>query len=128
MSAPTTLAELFRSLGLTLTVRAAADEDEDGSWACTLTRPDGVTHEIESVTFFDVDPDTGEEWVVEPTPSRVLSVLAGGDTELEDGEDEDEEADEDEAGARADSETAARAFLGDDAYETLLRLDAEELE
>jgi hypothetical protein len=124
MSAPTTLAELFRSLGLTLTVRAAADEDEDGSWACTLTRPDGVTHEIESVTFFDVDPDTGEEWVVEPTPSRVLSVLAGGDTELENGE----EADEDEAAALADSETAARAFLGDEAYETLLRLDAEELE
>ena len=58
MSAPTTLAELFRSLGLTLTVRAA--EDEDGSWACTLTRPDGAIHEVESVTFFDVDPDTGE--------------------------------------------------------------------
>ena len=73
---PTTLAELFRSLGLSLTVRAIEDEDE--AWACTLTRPDGTTHEIESVSFFDVDPDTGEEWIVEPTPSRVLSVLAGG--------------------------------------------------
>jgi hypothetical protein len=122
MSAPTTLAELFRSLGLTLTVRAADDEDEDGSWACTLTRPDGATHEVESVTFFDVDPDTGEEWVVEPTPSRVLSVLAGGDAELEEGEQGDE------AAALADSEAAARAFLGDEAYETLLRLDAEDLE
>jgi len=124
MSAPTTLAELFRSLGLTLTVRAAEDEDEDGSWACTLTRPDGAAHEVESVTFFDVDPDTGEEWVVEPTPSRVLSVLAGGDAELEGGE----EADEDEAAALVDSEAAARAFLGDEAYATLLRLDAEGLE
>ena len=122
MSAPTTLVELFRSLGLTLTVRVVEDEDEDGAWACTLTRPDGATHEVESVTFFDVDPDTGEEWVVEPTPSRVLSVLAGGDAELEDG------VDEDEAAALADSEAAARAFLGDEAYETLLRLDAEELE
>ena len=122
MSAPTTLAELFRSLGLSLTVRAA--DDEDGSWACTLTRPDGATHVVESVTFFDVDPDTGEEWVVEPTPSRVLSVLAGGDAEPEDGE----EADEDEAAALAESEAAARAFLGDEAYETLVRLDAEELE
>ena len=122
MSAPTTLAELFRSLGLTLTVRAA--EDEDGSWACTVTRPDGAIHEVESVTFFDVDPDTGEEWVVEPTPSRVLSVLAGGDAELEGGED----ADEDEAAALADSEAAARAFLGDEAYATLLRLDAEGME
>jgi hypothetical protein len=122
MSAPTTLAELFRSLGLTLTVRAAEDEDEDGSWACTLTRPDGAIHEVESVTFFDVDPNTGEEWVVEPTPSRVLSVLAGGDAELEGGEEEDE------AAALADTEAAARAFLGEEAYETLLRLDAEELE
>ena len=120
MSAPTTLAELFRSLGLTLTVRVA--EDEDDAWACTLTRPDGAMHEVESVTFFDVDPDTGEEWVVEPTPSRVLSVLAGGDAELEDGEEEDE------AAALADTEAAARAFLGDEAYETLLRLDAEGLE
>ena len=120
MSAPTTLAELFRSLGLSLTIRAA--EDEEGSWACTLTRPDGALHEVESVTFFDVDPDTGEEWIVEPTPSRVLSVLAGGDAELEDGDEGDE------AAALADSEAAARRFLGDEAYETLLRLDAEELE
>ncbi len=117
---PTTLAELFRSLGLSLTVRAIDDEDE--AWACTLTRPDGATHEIESVSFFDVDPDTGEEWIVEPTPSRVLSVLAGGDAEIEDGEDGDEEA------ALADTEAAARGFLGDEAYETLLRLDAEGLE
>lgn len=122
MSAPTTLAELFRSLGLTLTVRSAADEDD--AWACTLTRPDGALHEVESVTFFDVDPDTGEEWVVEPTPSRVLSVLAGGDAEPEDGG----EVDEDDAKALADAEAAARRFLGDEAYETLLRLDAEELE
>ncbi len=122
MSAPTTLAELFRSLGLTLAVRSAADEDD--AWACTLTRPDGALHEVESVTFFDVDPDTGEEWVVEPTPSRVLSVLAGGDAEPEDGG----EVDEDDAKALADAEAAARRFLGDEAYETLLRLDAEELE
>jgi len=122
MSAPTTLAELFRSLGLTLTVRSAADEDD--AWACTLTRPDGALHEVESVTFFDVDPDTGEEWVVEPTPSRVLSVLAGGDAEPEDGD----EVDEEEAAALADAEAAARKFLGDEAYETLLRVDAEGLE
>ena len=117
---PTTLAELFRSLGLTLTVRA--DEDEAEAWACTLTRPDGVTHEIESVSFFDVDPDTGDEWIVEPTPSRVLSVLAGVDAEIEDGEDGDVEA------ALADTEAAARRFLGDAAYEILLVLDAEGLE
>ena len=122
MSAPTTLAELFRSLGLSLTVRAATDEDD--AWACTLTRPDGATHEVESVTFFDVDPDTNEEWLVEPTPSRVLSVLAGGDAEIEDGEGETEIG----ADALADTEAAARTFLGDEAYETLLRLDAEELE
>ena len=120
MSAPTTLAELFRSLGLTLTVRSA--EDEDDAWACTLVRQDGAIYEVESVTFFDVDPDTGEEWVVEPTPSRVLSVLAGGDAELEDGEDGDE------AAALADTEAAARSFLGDEAYDTLIRLDADELE
>ena len=119
MSAPTTLAELFRSLGLTVTVRAA--EDEEDAWACTLTRPDGGTHEVESVTFFDVDPDTGDEWIVEPTPSRVLSVLAGGDAEFEGDEG-------DEAAAVADAEAAARQFLGDEAYETLVRLDAEALE
>ncbi len=64
----TTIGELFRSLGLTLTVRSVADEDE--AWACTLTRPDGKTYEIESVSFFDVDPETGDEWIVEPSPSR----------------------------------------------------------
>lgn len=122
MSAPTTLAELFRSLGLTLTVRSAADEDD--AWACTLTRPDGALHEVESVSFFDVDPDTGEEWVVEPTPSRVLSVLAGGDAEPEEGD----EVDDEDAAALADAEAAARKFLGDEAYETLLRVDAEGLE
>jgi hypothetical protein len=74
---PTTPAELFRSLDLTLTVRAAADEDD--AWMCVLARPDGRTYEIESVTFFDVDPDTGDEWTVEPEPTRVLGVLAGGD-------------------------------------------------
>jgi hypothetical protein len=131
MSAPTTLAELFRSLGLSLTVRSAADEDD--AWACTLTRPDGAIHEVESVTFFDVDPDTGEEWVVEPTPSRVLSVLAGGDAEDdgEEGEDDGEGNDGDaaeDAAALADAEAAARKFLGDEGYETLLRLDAEGLE
>jgi len=118
--APTTLAELFRSLGLSMTVRA--DEAEAEAWACTLTRPDGVIYEIESVSFFDVDPDTGEEWIVEPTPSRVLSVLAGVDAELEGGEEGDEEA------ALADTEAAARSFLGDEAYEILLVLDAEGLE
>jgi hypothetical protein len=112
MSTPTTFGELFRSLGLTLTVRPIADEDE--AWACTLTRPDGQTYEIESVSFFDVDPDTGDEWIVEPTPSRVLSVLAGGDVEDEDGED-----------AAPDTEAAARAFVGDEAYELLLQLDEE---
>lgn len=118
--APTTLAELFRSLGLTMTVRA--DQDEAEAWACTLTRPDGETYEIESVSFFDVDPDTGDEWIVEPTPSRVLSVLAGVDAELEDGEEGDEQA------AVADTEAAARRFLGDEAYEILLVLDAEGME
>jgi hypothetical protein len=112
---PVTLAELFRSLELTLTVRPAADEDE--AWACTLTRPDGRTFEIESVSFFDVDPDTGDEWIVEPGPTRVLGVLAGGDVETED------EAGE---GAAGDAEAAARAFLGDGAYELLLRLDEED--
>lgn len=118
---PTSLGELFRSLGLSLTVRAIEDEDE--AWACTLTRPDGATHEIESVSFFDVDPDTGEEWTVEPTPSRVLSVLAGGETELEEGEEESEGGQE---AAEAEAEAVARRFLGDDAYELLLRLDADE--
>jgi hypothetical protein len=112
---PATIGELFRSLGLTLTIRAAAGEDD--AWACTPTRPDGETYEIESVSFFDVDPDTGDEWVVEPGPSRVLSVLAGGDVEDEDG-----------AEAGEDAEAAARAFLGDEAYELLNELDAEGLE
>ena len=112
---PATIGELFRSLGLTLTVRAA--EGEEDAWACTLTRPDGRTYDIESVSFFDVDPETGDEWVVEPSPSRVLSVLAGGDVEDEDGE---------EAGE--DAEAGARAFLDDEAYELLNELDAEGLE
>lgn len=117
---PTTLGELFRSLGLTLTTRAAADGDEEDAWACTLTRPDGVTYEIDSVTFFDVDPDTGDEWIVEPSPTRVLGVLAGGEVEADEGED-------DEA-ATGDAEAAARAFLGDEAYDLLVRLDEEGLE
>jgi hypothetical protein len=114
--APTTIGELFRSLGLTLTVRAAAaaDEDEEPAWACALARSDGRTYEIDSVAFFDVDPDTGEEWEVEPSPSRVLSVLAGGDVE--------DEEDGDDAGE--DAEASARAFLGDDAYDLLLALEA----
>lgn len=110
MSIPTTFGELFRSLDLSLTVRTIAEEDE--AWACILTRPDGQTYEIESVSFFDVDPDTGDEWIVEPTPSRVLSVLAGGDVEDENGDD-----------AAPDTEAAARAFLGEEAYELLLQLD-----
>lgn len=118
-STPTTIAELFRSLGLTLTVRSAAGEDEDEAWACTLTRPDGKTYEIESVTFFDVDPDTGDEWIVEPGPSRVLSVLAGGD-----GEDEDEGEDDRNGEDAAAAEAAAREFLGDEAYDLLNELDA----
>lgn len=112
--APTTLGELFRSLGLTLTIRAA--DDEEDAWACTLTRSDGATYEIESVTFFDVDADTGDEWIVEPGPTRVLSVLAGGEVEAED---------EEGAAAAAETEAAARAFLGDEAYARLLRLDQE---
>jgi hypothetical protein len=114
----TTIGELFRSLGLTLTVRSVADEDE--AWACTLTRPDGRTYEIESVSFFDVDPETGDEWIVEPSPSRVLSVLAGGDVEDEDG------GEHEDAGEVA--EAAARDFLGDEAYELLNELDAAGLE
>jgi hypothetical protein len=112
---PATLAELFRSLQLTLTVRAAADDDD--AWACTLIRPDGRAFEIESVTFFDVDPDTDDEWIVEPAPTRVLGVLAGGLVEA------DDEAGE---GAAGEAEAAARAFLGDEAYALLQRLDEEE--
>ncbi len=112
MTTPSTFSELFRSLDLRLTVRSIEDEDE--AWACTLTRPDGQTYEIESVSFFDVDPDTGDEWIVEPTPSRVLSVLAGGDVEDENGDD-----------AASDTEAAARAFLGEEAYELLLQLDED---
>jgi hypothetical protein len=114
---PASLGDLFRSLGLTLTVRPA--DDEEDAWACTLTRPDGATYEIDSVTFFDVDPDTGDEWSVEPGPSRVMSVLAGGDVEAEDAEGEE---------AASETETAARAFLGDEAYALLLKLDEEGLE
>jgi hypothetical protein len=112
---PASLGELFRSLGLSLTIRPVAEEEE--AWACTLTRPDGETYEIESVSFFDVDPETGDEWMVEPSPSRVLSVLAGGDVEDEEGE---------EAGD--DAEASARAFLGDEAYELLNELDASGVE
>ena len=111
---PTTLVELFRSLDLTLTVRAAADEDD--AWACTLTRPDGRTFEIESVSFFDVDPETGDEWIVEPSPTRVLGVLAGGEAE----------ADEEGRDAAGLAEAAGRAFLGDEEYELLLRIDEAE--
>lgn len=116
-AAPTTIGELFRSLGLTLTVRAAAGDEEEDAWACTLTRPDGRTYEIESVAFFDVDPDTGDEWIVEPSPSRALSVLAGGDVEDEAGDD-----------ATEDTEAEARDFLGDEAYALLNELDAIDIE
>ena len=71
-STPSSLGELFRSLGLTLTIRPQTEEVD--AWACTLTRPDGTTYEIDSVTFFDVDPDTGDEWAVEPSPSRVSPI------------------------------------------------------
>jgi hypothetical protein len=115
---PTTLSELFRSLGLSLTIRPVDDDDE--SWACTLTRPDGAVYEIDAVSFFDVDPETGDEWPVEPTPSRVMSVLAGGDVE----------ADENDGGepvdVTAETEKAVRAFLGDGPYDLLLELDAAE--
>jgi ATP:corrinoid adenosyltransferase len=118
LSTPSTIGELFRSLGLSLTIRAAEGDDE--SWACTLTRPDGATYEIDVVTFFDVEPETGEEWAVEPTPSRVLSVLAGTDVE--------DEADEADGDAVAETQAAVRAFLGDEAYDLLLVLDAEGVE
>jgi hypothetical protein len=115
MTTPASIGDLFRSLGLSLTIRALPDDDE--TWGCTLTKHDGTTFEIDSVSFFDVDPDTGEEWIVEPTPSRVLSVLAGDDIEDEDGEDG-------EGGdASAEASAAARAFLGDEGYALLLDLD-----
>ncbi len=85
-SQPESLAELFRSLDLTLTIRSNKEEEE--AWACLITRPDGRTYEIEMVSFFDVDPETGEEWPVEPTPTRVLSVMAGTEVESEDEDDE----------------------------------------
>lgn len=113
----TTLDELFRALDLSLTVRASNEEPD--AWACTLIRPDGATFEIESVSFFDVDPDTGDEWVVEPTPSRVLGVLAGGEVETDD---------EDGAGAAEETSEAAKAFLGDEAFALLMRLDVESLD
>jgi len=118
LSTPSTIGELFRSLGLSLTIRAAEGDDE--SWSCTLARPDGDVYEIDVVSFFDVDPETGEEWAVEPTPSRVLSVLAGTDVEAED--------DEADGEAAAETEAAVRAFLGDEAYDLLLVLDAEGVE
>lgn len=116
---PATLGELFRSLGLSLTIRPVDDDEE--SWACTLTRPDGALYEIDAVSFFDVDPETGDEWAVEPTPSRVMSVLAGGDVEAdEDGGDG--------VDVTAETEAAVRAFLGDAAYDLLLELDEAEAE
>ena len=66
-----------------------------------------------------MDQESGDEWTVEPSPSRVLSVLAGGDVEAEDAEGE---------AASAETETAARAFLGDEAYALLLALDEEGFE
>ena len=59
-------------------------------------------------------PGQGDEWAVEPSPSRVLSVLAGGDIEGDDDADD----------AEAEAEAAARAFLGEAAYDQLLELDA----
>lgn len=124
-STPISLGELFRSLDLTLTVRALPEDEE--SWACTLTRPDGRTYEIDAVSFFDVDPDTGDEWAVEPAPSRVLSVLAGGDVDEDEGEGEGE-PDEDDDAAVAETVAAVRAFLGDEAYDLLVALDQASLE
>ncbi len=115
---PATLGELFRSLGLSLTIRPV---DED-SWACTLTRPDGAVYEIDAVSFFDVDPETGDEWAVEPSPSRVMSVLAGGDVEA------DEDDGEAPVDVTAETEASVRAFLGDASYELLLELDDAESE
>jgi hypothetical protein len=117
--AATTLGELFRSLGLSLTIRPV--DGDDDSWACTLTRPDGAIYEIDEVSFFDVDPETGDEWAVEPTPSRVLSVLAG-DVEA------DEDSDTEAADVAAQNEAAVRSFLGDAAYDLLLELDGAEAE
>ncbi len=119
---PTTLGELFRSLRLSLTVRALDDDPE--SWACTLARPDGATYEINAVSFFDVDPDSGDEWTVEPTPSRVLSVLAGGEVEA----DEDDGDGTSDPEAAAETEAAVRAFLGDEAYDLLVALDEADAE
>ena len=45
-----------------------------------------------------------------------MGVLAGGEVEAEDEEGE---------AAAADAEAASRAFLGDEAYELLIRLDDE---
>lgn len=115
---PANLSELFRSLRLSLTIRPVDADDE--SWACTLTRPDGGVYEIDAVSFFDVDPETGEEWPVEPSPSRVLSVLAGGDVEA----DEDDGAEP--VDVTAETAAAVRAFLGDQAYDLLLDLDEAE--
>ncbi len=115
---PANLSELFRSLGLSLTIRPVDDEEQ--SWSCTLTRPDGAVYEIDAVSFFDVDPETSEEWPVEPTPSRVMSVLAGGDVEPDE-DDGTEHVDD-----TAETEGAVRAFLGDPAYELLLELDEAE--
>ena len=56
---------------------------------------------------------------MEPSPSRVLSVLAGGEIEGDDEQAED---------AGPDAEQAARSFLGDEAYDLLLELDAAGLE
>lgn len=114
-SKPETLAELFRSLDLTLTIRANTEEED--AWACLLARPDGRSYAIEMVSFFDVDPETGEEWAVEPTPSRIMSVMAGTDVESED---EDDEA------AAEETAAAVRAFLGDETYALLLELDEAE--
>jgi hypothetical protein len=112
---PGSLGELFRSLGLTLTIRPV--DDEEDSWACTLSRPDGASYEIDAVSFFDVDPESGDEWPVEPTPSRVLSVLAGGDVEA------DSDEGEGQPDVTAETEADVRAFLGDAAYDLLLELD-----
>jgi hypothetical protein len=117
---PANLSELFRSLGLSLTIRPVDDDDE--SWACVLTRPDGAIYEIDAVSFFDVDPETGDEWPVEPTPSRVMSVLAGGDVEA------DEDDGTEPVDVTAETEAAVRTFLGDVAYALLLELDEAESE
>jgi hypothetical protein len=113
---PGTLSELFRSLDLTLTIRPAADEPD--AWACTLSRPDGGTYEIDSVTIRRPARSRHGESPVPSTTPRRPPVVAGGDIE----------GDDDSADTEAESEAAARGFLGEEAFALLQELDAAGLE